>query len=388
MRLCDTHGLAMVSLIDTPGFMVGPETEARAQVRHVSRMFVAAAQLRVPFLAWWCCARPTGLGAMAMAAGGFHARWPPPPGRAASSVRWGWKARCAWATARSSRRCPKASWREGALSRAAGAPGGRGPRAQHGGDAGDRYRHRPGAHARMVAARQLDGAAARRKRSGARAWTVVRTMTASERIPAAAAPRPPWWWCATRRWGSRCCCAAPSAVTNSGAWCSPAGWWMRPTAARSLHAAASNRRLPLTHAPAWPGHALDYWVAAMRECLRKPAALRPRSRRCAPLVCSMPSAPRGLDAWRGPPQRRRTFAGGAVPRGGPERSPPPTNWSISATITLPVRAAAGHALLSSRAPPQGSSRCTTMTSSRRAVVGQPDRRADAHRAAQADDAPR
>jgi acetyl-CoA carboxylase carboxyltransferase component len=62
----------MVSLIDTPGFMVGPETEARAQVRHVSRMFVAAAQLRVPFLAL-VLRKAYGLGAMAMAAGGFHA---------------------------------------------------------------------------------------------------------------------------------------------------------------------------------------------------------------------------------------------------------------------------------------------------------------------------
>ncbi len=72
MRLCDTHGLAMVSLIDTPGFMVGPETEATAQVRHVSRMFVAAAHLRVPFLAV-VLRKAYGLGAMAMAAGGFHA---------------------------------------------------------------------------------------------------------------------------------------------------------------------------------------------------------------------------------------------------------------------------------------------------------------------------
>ncbi|TXH48305.1 MAG: biotin/lipoyl-binding protein [Burkholderiaceae bacterium] len=72
MRLCDTHGLAMVSLIDTPGFMVGPETEATAQVRHVSRMFVAAAHLRVPFLAV-VLRKGYGLGAMAMAAGGFHA---------------------------------------------------------------------------------------------------------------------------------------------------------------------------------------------------------------------------------------------------------------------------------------------------------------------------
>ena len=72
MRLCDAHGIALVSLIDTPGFMVGPDTEARAQVRHVSRMFVAAAHLRVPFLAV-VLRKAYGLGAMAMAAGGFHA---------------------------------------------------------------------------------------------------------------------------------------------------------------------------------------------------------------------------------------------------------------------------------------------------------------------------
>jgi acetyl-CoA carboxylase carboxyltransferase component len=72
MRLCDTHGLPIVSLIDTPGFMVGPDVEARAQVRHVSRLFVAAAQLRVPFLAV-VIRKAYGLGAMAMAAGGFHA---------------------------------------------------------------------------------------------------------------------------------------------------------------------------------------------------------------------------------------------------------------------------------------------------------------------------
>jgi acetyl-CoA carboxylase carboxyltransferase component len=32
--------------------MVGPETEARGQVRHVSRMFIVAAHLRVPFFAY------------------------------------------------------------------------------------------------------------------------------------------------------------------------------------------------------------------------------------------------------------------------------------------------------------------------------------------------
>ncbi len=71
MQLCNAHGLPLVSLVDTPGFMVGPETEARAQVRHVSRMFVAAAHLRVPFFSV-VLRKGYGLGAMAMCAGGFH----------------------------------------------------------------------------------------------------------------------------------------------------------------------------------------------------------------------------------------------------------------------------------------------------------------------------
>jgi acetyl-CoA carboxylase carboxyltransferase component len=71
MQLCNVHGLPLVSLIDTPGFMVGPEIEQQAQVRHVSRMFVAAAHLRVPFFGI-VLRKGYGLGAMAMAAGGFH----------------------------------------------------------------------------------------------------------------------------------------------------------------------------------------------------------------------------------------------------------------------------------------------------------------------------
>ena len=72
MQLCDAHALPLVSLIDTPGFMVGPEIEARGQVRHASRMFVVAAQLRVPVAAI-VLRKAYGLGAMAMAAGGMHA---------------------------------------------------------------------------------------------------------------------------------------------------------------------------------------------------------------------------------------------------------------------------------------------------------------------------
>ncbi len=71
MQLCNAHGLPLVSLVDTPGFMVGPDTEATAQVRHVSRMFVVGAQLRVPFFSV-VLRKGYGLGAMAMCAGGFH----------------------------------------------------------------------------------------------------------------------------------------------------------------------------------------------------------------------------------------------------------------------------------------------------------------------------
>ncbi len=72
MQLCDAHGLPLVSLCDTPGFMVGPEVERAAQVRKACRMFVNAAQLRVPsFMV--VIRKGYGLGAQAMALGGFDA---------------------------------------------------------------------------------------------------------------------------------------------------------------------------------------------------------------------------------------------------------------------------------------------------------------------------
>ncbi len=72
MQLCNAHGLPLVSLVDTPGFMVGPDVEATAQVRHVSRLFVTAASLRVPCFSV-VLRKGYGLGAMGMTAGGFHA---------------------------------------------------------------------------------------------------------------------------------------------------------------------------------------------------------------------------------------------------------------------------------------------------------------------------
>lgn len=71
MQLCNAHGLPILSLCDTPGFMVGPEIEKRAQVRHVCRMFVIGSHLRIPYFTV-VLRRGYGLGAMAMAKGGFH----------------------------------------------------------------------------------------------------------------------------------------------------------------------------------------------------------------------------------------------------------------------------------------------------------------------------
>ena len=72
MQLCNAHGLPLVALCDTPGFMVGPEIEAEAQVRHVCRMFMVASHLRVPYFAV-VLRKGYGLGAQAMTAGGFDA---------------------------------------------------------------------------------------------------------------------------------------------------------------------------------------------------------------------------------------------------------------------------------------------------------------------------
>ncbi|MEU8804258.1 carboxyl transferase domain-containing protein [Spirillospora sp. NPDC048819] len=72
LQLCDAHGLPVVSLCDTPGFMVGPDAERTATVRHFSRMFVTGANLRVPIITI-VLRKGYGLGAQAMAGGGFKA---------------------------------------------------------------------------------------------------------------------------------------------------------------------------------------------------------------------------------------------------------------------------------------------------------------------------
>jgi acetyl-CoA carboxylase carboxyltransferase component len=71
MQLCQAFDLPVLFLCDTPGFMVGPEAEATALVRHVSRMFVAGASLTVPFCTV-ILRKGYGLGAQAMAGGSFR----------------------------------------------------------------------------------------------------------------------------------------------------------------------------------------------------------------------------------------------------------------------------------------------------------------------------
>ncbi|CAA0124353.1 Methylmalonyl-CoA carboxyltransferase 12S subunit [Mycolicibacterium vanbaalenii] len=71
LQLCDAFGLPVVSLIDCPGYMVGPAAEAESLVRRASRMLVAGAALRVPIIAV-VLRRGYGLGAQAMAGGSLH----------------------------------------------------------------------------------------------------------------------------------------------------------------------------------------------------------------------------------------------------------------------------------------------------------------------------
>ena len=72
MQLCDAFDIPIVSLCDTPGFMVGPEAEKTAIVRHVARMFVTGASITVPLFGI-VLRKGYGLGAQSMIGGGFHA---------------------------------------------------------------------------------------------------------------------------------------------------------------------------------------------------------------------------------------------------------------------------------------------------------------------------
>lgn len=80
LRLCDALGLPVLSFTDTPGFMVGPDSEKQGAVRSMSSLFLAGAAMTVPVVAVFL-RKGYGLGAMAMTGGSFvrpvyAASWP------------------------------------------------------------------------------------------------------------------------------------------------------------------------------------------------------------------------------------------------------------------------------------------------------------------------
>ena len=71
VRLCSARRLPLMSLIDTPGYLVGPEAEVAGALRRGVELIVAAAQASVPIIAV-VVRKAFGLGAMAMAGGSLH----------------------------------------------------------------------------------------------------------------------------------------------------------------------------------------------------------------------------------------------------------------------------------------------------------------------------
>ncbi|MGB2219657.1 MAG: carboxyl transferase domain-containing protein [Henriciella sp.] len=71
MQLCDAYDLPILSLIDCPGIMVGPEIEKTALIRHASRLMVIGANITTPLLSV-VIRKGYGLGAQAMAGGSFR----------------------------------------------------------------------------------------------------------------------------------------------------------------------------------------------------------------------------------------------------------------------------------------------------------------------------
>ncbi|MBT4642014.1 MAG: carbamoyl-phosphate synthase large subunit [Deltaproteobacteria bacterium] len=80
MQLCDAFDIPILFLCDTPGFMVGPEAEKTALVRHCCRLFVNSGSLSVPYFTI-VLRKSYGLGAQGMAGGSqkapfFTFSWP------------------------------------------------------------------------------------------------------------------------------------------------------------------------------------------------------------------------------------------------------------------------------------------------------------------------
>jgi acetyl-CoA carboxylase carboxyltransferase component len=80
LTLCSNFSLPVVSLCDTPGFMVGPDSEEEGAARKMAELFTAGANLKSPLVCIFV-RKAYGLGAMAMAGSSFvkpvySAAWP------------------------------------------------------------------------------------------------------------------------------------------------------------------------------------------------------------------------------------------------------------------------------------------------------------------------
>ena len=80
IEICSAHGLPMISFVDTPGFMVGPDSEKEGAFRRMGELFKHGARIKTP-LVGIILRRGYGLGAMAMMGGSFvdpiySASWP------------------------------------------------------------------------------------------------------------------------------------------------------------------------------------------------------------------------------------------------------------------------------------------------------------------------
>ena len=80
IEICNAHNLPILSLVDTPGFMVGPDSELEGSVRRMATLLVSGAKITSPHIAIFL-RKGYGLGAQAMVGGSFHdpiytASWP------------------------------------------------------------------------------------------------------------------------------------------------------------------------------------------------------------------------------------------------------------------------------------------------------------------------
>ena len=71
LTTCNAHSLPVVVLADTPGFMVGPDSEEQGAVRRMAKLFNAGASLQTPVVAVFL-RKGYGLGAQALVGGSLH----------------------------------------------------------------------------------------------------------------------------------------------------------------------------------------------------------------------------------------------------------------------------------------------------------------------------